>query len=65
MRTSLFWAITRRVVLIYYRLFEQTVGPILGIQELDNNFFFGPLNVGDGPDKLSRNVGNKLPLLAA
>jgi hypothetical protein len=54
-RTAIFWVITQRVVVIYYRLFG-------------TNYQFHPqrfLNPEDVTDKLSRNVGKKLPLLAA
>jgi len=59
LRTALLWVITQRVVVISYRRFGTTYrshlqGPI-----------FGFLNPEDGRDSLSRNVGKKLPLLAA
>jgi len=47
-RTALFWAITQQVVVIPYRLFGTTK----------------VLTLEDGTDRLSRNDGKKLPLLA-
>jgi len=48
-RTALFWAITQRVVVIPYRRLETS--------------YLSHLKMG--ADRLSRNVGTKLPLLAA
>ena len=53
MRTVLFWVITQRVVVISCRRFGKTIGPYLRMT------FEG------GTDRLFRNVGKKLPLLAA
>jgi hypothetical protein len=50
-RPALFWVITQRIAIISYRLFGTTYGPVFMAE--------------DGPDRLSRNVGKKLPLLAA
>jgi len=47
----LFWVITNREVVI----------PILRVQESSSGF----LNLEDGTDRLSRNVGKKSPLLDA
>jgi len=57
-RTALFWVITQRVVVISYRRFGTTY-------QSHPQGSRGPLNPEDGTDKLSRNVGKKLPLLAA
>ena len=52
MRTALFWVITQRVVVISYRRFGTIYRTHLQ-------------GVPDGTVRLSRNVGRKLPLLAA
>jgi hypothetical protein len=57
-RTALFSVITQRVVVISYRRFGTTY-------RSQRQWFFGFLNPEDGTDKLYRNVGKKLPLLAA
>ena len=49
---AFFWAITQRVVVISYRRFGMT-------------YRIGFLNPEVGTGRLSLNVGNKLPLLAA
>jgi hypothetical protein len=59
MRTALFWAITQRVVLSPYRHF----GSIYQSQ-LQGSRVLGSLNLEDGTDRLSQNVGNELPLPA-
>ena len=50
LRTALFWAITQRVVVIFTDVSGQLIGPIIRVKE---------------SDRLSRNVGTKLPRLAA
>ena len=55
MRTALFCVITQRVEVISHLRFGTNYRPI----------FFGFLTPEDGTDMLLRNVGNKLPLLAA
>jgi hypothetical protein len=66
MRTALFWVITQQVVVIYYRRFGTTIGPIFKGQESFLDFhFFGFFTLEYGTNGLSRNVGKKLPLLAA
>ena len=55
MRTALLLGITQRVMVIYYRLSVQPNGPTV----------LGFLILEDGTDRLSRNVGKKLPLLSA
>jgi hypothetical protein len=54
--TALFWVITQRVVVIPYRCFGTNFFLFI--------FSFGCLTAVDGADKLSRNVGKKLSLLA-
>jgi len=51
MRTALLWVITQKVVVISY----QHVGTTYRSRS----------RIGDGNDRLSQNVGKKLPLLAA
>jgi hypothetical protein len=66
MRTALFWAITQRVVAISYRIFGTTYRShrqVSRIQILLDPFGF--LKPEDGTDRLFRNVGKILPLLAA
>ena len=53
LRTALFWVITQRVVAVT-DVTGQPIGP---------NFRGGFVTLGDGTYRLSRNVGNKLPLL--
>jgi len=52
-RKALFWVITQRVVVNFADLSGQPIGP------------FGFLTPEGGTDRLSRNVQQKLPLLAA
>jgi len=59
LRTALFWAIMQRVVVISYRRFGTTYRTHLQ----RSRYFF--LILEDGTEKLSRNVGKKLPLLTA
>ena len=58
MRTALFWVITQRLVVIACRHFGTTYG---------SHFkgLLGVLTLEDGTNRLSRNVGKKVPLLAA
>jgi len=57
MRTASFSVITQRVVVISYRRFETTYpSHVQGVKNPKDE---------DGTDRLSRNVGKKLPLLAA
>jgi len=60
MRTALFWVVIQRKVLIPYRRFETTCLLLLKSQESKN---LGFLTLEDGTENLSRNVGNKLPLI--
>ena len=55
LRTALFWAVTQHVVVIPYRHFGKT----------SRSNLRGSLTLGSGADRLSPNVGKKLPLLAA
>jgi hypothetical protein len=55
-RPALFWIIAQPVVAISYRRF----GSIIKGQD-----YFGFLTPEDGTDSFSRNVGKKVPLLAA
>jgi len=55
MRIAHFWVITQRVVVISRRRFGTNYRSIFSV-------FLTP---EDGADRLLRNVGNKLPLLAA
>ena len=57
MRTALLWVITQRVVVNFTDVSEQPIGPVLRVQESKKP--------EDGTERLSRNVGKKLPLLAA
>ena len=60
LRTALFWAITQRVVVSPYRRFGTTYrSHHQGSRVLDS------LNLQDGTERLSQNVGNELPLPAA
>jgi hypothetical protein len=52
MRSTLFWDITQRRVVILYRRFGTIIGPIVKGQEVQE----------DGADGLFRNVGKGLPL---
>ena len=61
-RTALFGVITQRVVLISYRRFGSTYRFHLHGPEIQNPF--GLITPKDGTDRLSRNVGKKLPLPA-
>ena len=63
MRTSLFWAITQRVVVIYYRRFGTTYRYHPQGSRIQNIQKF--LNPEDGTYNLSRNVRKILPPLAA
>jgi len=71
MRTVLLWVITQQVVVISYRRFGKPIGSIFKGQESRFHLqwsiiqIFGFLTVEDGTDKLSQNVGNKLPLFSA
>jgi hypothetical protein len=51
----------------FYRLLGQSIGPIFNGQESKKRLFdlFGFLMLEDGANRVSRNVGKKLPLLAA
>jgi hypothetical protein len=71
MRTALFLAVRQRVVVIPYRRFGTTY-PIFKhestktFESLDVKQSSLPIEVlEDGIDRLSRNVGKELPLLAA
>jgi hypothetical protein len=55
--TALVWDITQRIVVIYYRRFGTTYRSLIQ----DSRIQF--LNADDGTARLSRNVGDKLPLL--
>jgi hypothetical protein len=55
--TTLFWVITQRVTVISYGVSGQPMGPILRVQETKKK-------PEDGTDRLSRNIGKRLPLLA-
>ena len=55
LRTAPFWVITQRVVVISYRCFS-TLAPWGWEVQVEPE---------DGTDRLSRNVGKELPLLAA
>jgi hypothetical protein len=55
MRTALFWVITQRVVVIYYRRFETTYRSHI--------HFFLFMTPEDGIDRTPRNVGKLLPLI--
>ena len=55
LRTARFWVITQSVVVISYRHFAT----------IYRSHLFGFLTPDDGTDRLSRNDGKKLPLLAA
>jgi len=57
-----FWVITQRLVVIPSRGSGQ---PIITYSIVNNIFIFAFLTAEDGTDRLSRNVGKKLPLLAA
>jgi hypothetical protein len=61
MRSALFWIITQRVVVISYRFRDNLSVPSSGFK---NPKAFGFFNPEEGRDRLSRNVGKKLPLLA-
>ena len=63
MRTALFWVIAQRVVVICYRRFGTNYRS--HIQETGIPEPKGFLTPEDGTGSLSRNVGKKLPLLAA
>ena len=80
MRTALFWVITQRVMIIPYRRFgkEKSIRTVFtqstfiwggySTSRLENSNqekLLGLLTLVDGTDKLSRNVGKDLPLLAA
>jgi hypothetical protein len=58
MRTAFFCVIMQRVVVISYDVSGKPIGPILKGQELN-------LEPRDGTDKLFRNFGSELLLLAA
>jgi len=62
MRTALFWVITKRVVVIPYRRVMTTYRSHLqGSTLIDTESL---LNLEVETDKLCRNVGDELPLLA-
>ena len=63
-RTGLFWIIRQRVAVISYRRFGTTYRSHHG-SRIQKQFWIGFLNPEDGTDRLSRNVGKNLPLLAA
>jgi hypothetical protein len=67
LRTALFWVITQRVMVIPYRRFGTTCLLQLKGQESKKKagFLLGFFTPEDGTDRLSRNVGEELPLLAA
>jgi hypothetical protein len=54
LRTALVWVITQQVVVITYPTFRDNVGSIFRVKNPKK----------DGTNRLSRNVGKKLPLLA-
>jgi len=61
MWTGRFWAITQRKIIIPYRRFETTCPLHLTFQESKN---LGFLTLEGGTENFSRDIGNKLPLLA-
>jgi len=71
MGTALFWAITQQEVVISYRRFGKTYrfhlqGPRTSAPSaMVNNPNIWVLDLEDGTDRLSRNVGNTLPLFSA
>jgi len=60
MRTALFWVITQRVVVVSYQRFGTTYLAHLHGSRIKEN-----LSLEYETGRLSRNVGTKLPLLAA
>ena len=60
LRTALFWFITQRVVQLVVQFLTDVSGQPIGL-----SFRGGFLTPGGGTHRLFRNVGNKLPLLAA
>jgi len=63
LRTTLFWTIKQRVVLIH--LTDVSVQPIKPIFRVKNPRIIGFLTVEDWPDRFARNVRKDLPLLVA
>jgi len=64
-KTALFLFITQRVVVNSYRRFGTTYRSHRQGSRIQFRIAFGFLNREDGTDRLSRNVGKKLTLLAA
>jgi len=61
MRTAFFWVIMHEVVVIPFQRFETTCqSHVHGSRSQESKF----LTLEDGTDRLFRNVGKKLPLLA-
>jgi hypothetical protein len=60
-RTAFFWVITQRVMVTFYGRFGATYRS----QHQGSRIQVGFLTPEDGTARLSRNVRNKLPLLAA
>jgi hypothetical protein len=63
-RTALFCVITQQVAVISYRPFGTTYRSHLQ-GSIRVKILFGLLTIENGTDRLYRNVGKKLPLLAA
>jgi hypothetical protein len=73
-RSALFWDITQRRVVILYRRFGTTyLSHLQGsrnprrkpMKSKEKAFFSDFLTLGDGTDRLPRNVGTELPLYDA
>jgi len=65
MRTALFWAVTQRVAVITYRRFGKTYLSHLHWVGSIFKGLLGFLTLEDGIERLYRNVGKEIPLLAA
>ena len=63
LKTALYWVVTQRIVIIFTDVSEQSILPIFKGHRISRVKEFFTLE--DGTDRLSRNVGKKLPLLAA
>jgi hypothetical protein len=65
LRTALVWVIMQQLLVISYRCFGTTYQSHLESSKIHKVLGFGFLNPEGGKDRLSRNIGKKLPLLTA